>query len=113
MWATRLYCGGVGWFDHGQAHDAISDVSMDEMASFIGSASMSDRSVVNRTGLTGRYDMHIVHGTNLPPTGVDWREYSYDVFQAAVQKQLGLKLVPAAAELPTLVVDHIEKPSPN
>jgi uncharacterized protein (TIGR03435 family) len=108
-----LYCVGQMWGDHGQVNYAISDVSMDEAATFLGQNLSSDRSVVNRTGLSGRYDIHIA--VDSPPTlsGMELHEYLLDRFRDAIQKQLGLKLVPTTAEVPRLVVDHIEKPSPN
>jgi uncharacterized protein (TIGR03435 family) len=108
-----LYCGGLAWGDHGQVHYAISDVSMDEAASFLGGNSGADRSVVNQTGLSGRYDIHIAFDKGESLSGEEWQEYAHDRIREALKKELGLKLVPTTAELPRLVLDHIEKPTPN
>ena len=63
-----------------------------------------DRTVVNRTRLTGTFDFLIEWqlGPDASPT-----------FPEALQQQLGLKLVSATAPVDVLVVDHVEKPSGN
>jgi len=69
-----------------------------------------DRTVINKTGLTGRYDFQLrwtpdgtsAGATDAPP----------DLF-TALQEQLGLKLEPAKGPVETLVIDHIEQPTDN
>lgn len=62
--------------------------------------------VVNRTGLSGRYDFNLRWsdgngGSNASePSLVD-----------AVQEQLGLKLEPQKAPMQVLMIDHVEKPT--
>jgi uncharacterized protein (TIGR03435 family) len=70
-----------------------------------------DRPVVDKTGLTGHYDVKlnwIPEFAGPPPPGSD----GVNLF-TAVQEQLGLKLEPQKASIETLVIDHVEKPSAN
>ena len=71
-----------------------------------------DRPAVDKTGLTGTYDIKLeatpdfrLHDGTDDPSDIT-------IF-SAVQDQLGLKLDPQKAMVEILVVDHIEKPSGN
>jgi bla regulator protein blaR1 len=78
-----------------------------------------DKPVVDRTGLTGKFDYTIVYTPNengssrspdqkaLPPDpqGIP--------FLDAVRQQLGLRLESFKGPIRRIVIDHIEKPSPN
>jgi uncharacterized protein (TIGR03435 family) len=71
-------------------------------------ASGLDRPVIDRTGLTGRFDIDFKSapmraGPNAPASDLP------SVF-TAVQEQLGLKLEPSTAPIPVLVIDRIEMP---
>jgi uncharacterized protein (TIGR03435 family) len=70
-----------------------------------------DRPVVDKTGLTGTYDikMEATPGFTIN-NDPDLRDIS--VF-TAVQEQLGLRLEAQKAMVEVLVVDHVEKPSEN
>jgi len=74
-----------------------------------------DRTVIDKTGLTGRYDFRLQWtpdnvannaadngAADAPPT-----------LFTAIQEQLGLKLQPAKGPVPTLVIDHVEQPTEN
>jgi uncharacterized protein (TIGR03435 family) len=69
------------------------------------------RIVVDKTGLTGKYDLELVwtrddsSNTTSDATGVS-------VF-TALQEQLGLKLQPSKSPVETIVIDHLELPSEN
>ena len=62
--------------------------------------------VIDATGLTGAYDIEL-----------SWRADATDLdgpsLQAAIKEQLGLRLQPAKVELAVLVIDHLERPTPN
>jgi uncharacterized protein (TIGR03435 family) len=71
--------------------------------------------VIDKTGLTGTYDFTLTAEPELPPTvaGSDPPVSNGPSLFSAVQNQLGLKLVPAKVPVEYLVVDHIERPTPN
>jgi uncharacterized protein (TIGR03435 family) len=77
--------------------------TMDQLAMSL--ARPTDRPVINKTGLEGPWTYAIEWGQadhSAEPNGAP------DIF-GAVQQQLGLKLEPAKAVVPTLVVDHAER----
>jgi uncharacterized protein (TIGR03435 family) len=81
----------------------------------------SDRLVVDRTGIQGRFDI------DLPPwsTGGPPRSIEADLVQeprpdpnapslfTVVQERLGLRLESTRAPIDMYVVDHVERPTPN
>jgi uncharacterized protein (TIGR03435 family) len=79
------------------------------------------REVVDKTGLTGKYDFTlrcapteamrpVINGQMRPISEEDAELPS--IF-TALQEQLGLKLEPTKGQIEGLVVDHIERPSEN
>jgi uncharacterized protein (TIGR03435 family) len=64
-----------------------------------------DRTVVDKTGLTGTYDFAISSAGGTDTLGPS-------IF-TTVQEQLGLKLEPTKGPVDVIVIDHIEKPIPN
>ncbi len=82
---------------------------------------IDDRQVLNQTDLTDRYDFELrfdntatsflVNGWTTPVTHDPNAEWP-SIYEA-LQEQLGLKLKPTKAELPVLVVDHLEFPTEN
>ena len=75
-----------------------------------------DRPVIDKTGLTKRYDFDLEfspEGTLLAPPGGVSGPYidSPDIFTAI--QQIGLKLEPANGEVEVMVIDYAEKPSQN
>lgn len=78
-------------------------ISLSRMARSLGR--MDGRIVVDKTGLAGDYEFTLRYsdtGTGDTPSLV-----------TALQEQLGLKLVPDRAQLKMLVIDHIERPTPD
>ncbi len=72
------------------------------------------RPIVDKTGLAGRYDVTIQKPTlqpNAPQAGISAPDPGPSA--ASIADQLGLKLVPSKGEVETLVIDHVERPSPN
>jgi bla regulator protein BlaR1 len=78
---------------------------------------VGNRPVVDETGLKGSYDF-VLNGVSMraPPAGdanaSGTLAPELSLF-TALPEQLGLKLVPVKAPVETLVIDHIEQPSPN
>jgi uncharacterized protein (TIGR03435 family) len=79
-----------------------------------GLAARLDRDVINKTGLTGRYDFHV---KPLPSAHYDPKTTDVDStdFAGIIEgvKNLGLRLEPAKADTTVIVIDHIERPADN
>jgi len=101
------------------APDWVTSVLFDVMAKGEGNATReeistltewlrqpSGRVVIDKTGLVGNYELTLRYTSDL--NAVD----APSVF-TALEEQLGLKLVPDRAPLQVLVVDHIERPTPD
>lgn len=78
-----------------------------------------DRPVIDRTGLTGKFDFDVtfmpdetMFGGRFRPSP-DSQANAAPNFFTAIQEQLGLKLAPEKASANVLVVDHMEQPSEN
>ena len=89
-----------------------SKTSMDELAQIMVGVFSIDRPVVDRTGLAGAYDFKVEATPESRMNGSDPDLRNISIF-TAVQRQLGLKLESRKAMMEVLVVDHVEKPSPN
>jgi uncharacterized protein (TIGR03435 family) len=87
-----------------------------EMASVMQRA-VFDRPVVDRTGLTGRYDFDLEFtadesmfgGLGLKPIPESTKPDLFD----AIQEQLGLKLEASRAMVDTVVIDRVDHPTEN
>jgi uncharacterized protein (TIGR03435 family) len=67
--------------------------------------------VIDKTGLTGKYDLSLKwRPDNQPPS--DNSDELPGLF-TALQEQLGLKLESSKGPVDTLVIDHIEMPTEN
>ena len=78
-----------------------------------------DRPVVEKTGLTGQFDFDLtflpdesVFGGRAHVPAVESGATAPELY-TALQEQLGLKLSPFKGPVEVLVIDHIERPSPN
>jgi uncharacterized protein (TIGR03435 family) len=67
------------------------------------------RNVVDKTGLTGKYDMVL----KWTPDEQQGTADSGPSLFTALQEQLGLKLEAQKGPVDTIVIDHVEKPSEN
>jgi bla regulator protein BlaR1 len=78
---------------------------------------LAGRTVVDKTGLTGKYDVKLRWSPEDSQRNADAGGHATDEsdldFFTALQEQLGLKLIPAKGPVNALIVDHIEKPSDN
>ena len=98
---------------NGEAHTVAKGQPLSKLTAMLGN--MLRRPVIDKTGLTGKYDFSLdfrmdlraigtggaAPGDNAPDPGPD--------ITAAVQQQLGLRLVPGKAMLDLLVIDKAEK----
>jgi uncharacterized protein (TIGR03435 family) len=78
------------------------------------------RLVVDRTGLTGTFDISLRFRGPEPPPGaaaaglpVSASDPDLAPIETAIQEQLGLKLQPIREPADVLVIDHIERPTAN
>jgi len=122
------YCGTP--YAHGYGLNMISDGYGMTMAEFAGRmlSGFLDRPVVDKTGLTGRYDIHLEFVRGDGPSGsarvngvyspdllgdTSGAEASGPSIFTAMREQLGLRLVPDKSPLEVIVVDNAERPSGN
>ena len=95
--------------DVGRTHTVGKAMKGNEIVNLIG---VYDRVVVDKTGLGDeRYDFDLQWSVGDEETN-DSTDTLPTLFKA-IEEQLGLKLVPAKGPVRSLVVDHIERPSPN
>lgn len=69
-------------------------------------SSAAGRIIVDKTGLKGNYDFTLQYSVQTRP------EDTPSIF-AAIEEQLGLKLVPDRAPLTVVIVDSVERPTPD
>jgi uncharacterized protein (TIGR03435 family) len=100
---TGIPC-GIRWSDGGTLIEA-GGVNAETLANLMGA---SGRQVVDKTGLTGLFDMTLRHGGRGPEPIGD----APSIF-TAVQEQLGLKLEGGTAALDVVIVDNVTRPTPN
>ncbi|HEV2619874.1 MAG TPA: TIGR03435 family protein [Acidobacteriaceae bacterium] len=89
-----------------------TSVPMNYLCFWLGMKLQEDqRPVIDKTDLTGHYDFKLTFRPLLPPDASE--PGSLPSIFHAVKDQLGLQLIPQQGPVPTLVIDHIEKPSEN
>ena len=81
-----------------------------QLAGNLGGYPEVDRHVTDRTGLTGRYDFRIEYA---PLAVANATQNAGPSLFTALTEQLGLTLQPETASLPVLVIDNIDRPTPN
>jgi uncharacterized protein (TIGR03435 family) len=69
-----------------------------------------DRPVIDKTGLTGRFDFQVKFW---PDDATPAPESAAPSIFTALQQQLGLKLESTRGTMRVLVIDHVERPSAN
>lgn len=77
--------------------DTAEATTLDDIADHL---KEPDRPVVNKTGITGLFTFRLVYEDR-------------DSFITALKNQLGLELRPAKGPHRFLVIDHVERPTPN
>jgi uncharacterized protein (TIGR03435 family) len=104
--------GGGGMFSPGQARGSVELYAAPLSTLALLLSKTAGRTVVDKTGLTGKYDMSVdllQQGTSAPGAEGDAGPSIFTV----VQEQLGLRLEPAKDSVEILVVDHVERPTEN
>ena len=95
-------------------------VTMGEVAAFFSGYNVIGRPIVDKTGLTDRYDFHVefingfIEAPN--PGGAPVANPNADTgpgLFTAVSEQLGLTLQSENAAVPVLVIDRVEHPTPD
>jgi uncharacterized protein (TIGR03435 family) len=108
-----------GIWDNGIAHERVRSITMPDFA-----ASMRHRfgpairrDVIDRTGLEGRFDVALEYFrpaaaamSVTPSLRQALRLAGFASTEDALESQLGLKLVPATAPSPAIVIDEIRRP---
>lgn len=115
-----VYCGLDMWRADGQMHFRLTEATMAEAARLLNTiggmiGARDPRPIEDKTGLQGKYDFEIVFvpEANGPGSADAQGDSGGPTFSAALRDQLGLKLVKDTGPVQVLVIDHIEKPSPN
>jgi uncharacterized protein (TIGR03435 family) len=86
------------------------DASRVDMSKIIWSLStLVDRQIIDKTGLTGQYDIHI----EIPPDPLATNDPTSPSLFTVLQDQLGLKLESDKGPVEVLVIDQVEKPTEN
>ncbi|MGB0083700.1 MAG: TIGR03435 family protein [Terracidiphilus sp.] len=78
-------------------------------AHFLSQTNLAGRIVIDKTGLTGNYEIDL----KWTPDDQQGTPDAGPTFFTALEEQLGLKLVPAKVPVDVLVIDHAERPSEN
>lgn len=80
----------------------------------------TDHPVIDQTGLTGIYNFTVtcfvedsLSGGGAGDASVANNPFTSKVFFKAVEKDLGLRLAAGKGSVNTLVIDHVERPSPD
>ena len=89
-------------------------ITMESLASDAQLARVVGRQIVDKTGLKGRFDIHLEFAPEVPtpttPTDATV-PVRRSVFEAV--QELGLKLEPGKGQIGFLMIDHVERPSEN
>ena len=79
-----------------------------QLAGYLSGVPAVDRHVTDRTGLTGRYDFRLEYS----PAFLEPGAAGPSLF-TALTEQLGLTLKEETVPLPVLIIDGVEKPTPD
>jgi uncharacterized protein (TIGR03435 family) len=96
--------GGSGMYMNGkiEAHSVSLENLVTNLSGMVG------RVIVDKSGLAGGYDFTL----EWAPQGADASDPRPSIF-AALEEQLGLKLKPSQGPVDAIVIDSIERPTPN
>jgi uncharacterized protein (TIGR03435 family) len=102
--------GIVGVSKEGHMRLTLRMQTMERVAAIVG-GNMGSRHVVDKTELSGKYDLRLefaqpAYRSSAP---LDGPSEPLDDFPTALERQLGLKVEKSKAQLDVLVIDHIDK----
>jgi uncharacterized protein (TIGR03435 family) len=102
--------GSVHWISMDEA--VYTSNSMLDLAGAL--AARLDRDVIDKTGLTGKYDFHVkpLPGAHYDPKTSNVEDTDFSGIVEGV-KNLGLRLESGKADTTVIVIDHIDRPSDN
>jgi uncharacterized protein (TIGR03435 family) len=118
--AGKVDCGYVSGpfsgYEAGPLHIKGSKVHIADLVREL--ASVLDRPVLDRTGFAGEFDLDLSFTPDealkgFPPGFGGPSDPILPNIFAALEEQLGLKLVPAKGPVEVLVIDHAERPTAN
>jgi uncharacterized protein (TIGR03435 family) len=95
----------------GLRHEGGRNMSIATMATAFSGLGVLGHPAIDQTGLTGAFDWVIEFQQYTE--GVETEENSGPSFGEALKNQLGLELKRETAPFPFLVIDHVERPTPN
>jgi uncharacterized protein (TIGR03435 family) len=78
--------------------------------------SLAGRKVIDKTGLTGLYDIDLKWTPDQLPNGAPMPpeiDATGPAFSTAIQEQLGLRLVPETGKVDVFVIESVQRPSEN
>jgi uncharacterized protein (TIGR03435 family) len=73
--------------------------------------SQAGRTVVDKTGLTGFYEVDLTYAPDLPQEAET--DPNIPSLSTALREQMGLRLLPETGPVNTFVVESVQKPSEN
>ncbi|HEY5055276.1 MAG TPA: TIGR03435 family protein, partial [Acidobacteriaceae bacterium] len=105
----------TGWFSTGMSGGVekveFSGVPVIRLLPIL--SNEAGRTVVDKSGLTGKYNFTLSWRPALEKAAADDAADSTPDLFTAIQEQLGLKLEPTKGPVEVLVIDHIERPAEN
>lgn len=122
---SRLDGAGVCYFPASRkGYFRMQGCTMADLAQLLSAQSSAEmgRMVVDRTGLTGRYNLELrwsansltaAAGANQAEVPANSEAEEGPALETALREQLGLEFVPTRGQLDTIVIDHVEMPTEN
>jgi uncharacterized protein (TIGR03435 family) len=102
-------------YQHGSSMDGFEytahGASTSDIAEMV--SGQVGRPVIDKTGLTGKYDFDLKTYGGLASQRKDDETNPKPPLDTAIQDDLGLKIVPSHGPIQVLVIDHAEMPSAN
>ena len=105
-----LECNGSSIVINGVNHFAVRGEPLSRLVAHL--QVNVDRAIVDRTGLTGRFDIDLDHAVLEGPSTTEQPGEAPPIL-TAIREQLGLRLESRKERMDVLVIDEVKMPSPN